>query len=124
MVVLDFWRHEVILFIHYDITSARERAYDQLRQSCAAQVLYCHQHLCALTMPFSFLKLPRELRDQIYLHCFPVSDGGTTVTPDLDRSRRETAGCDSSRTINGNVALLQACRQIHGEAAESLYGGR
>lgn len=59
-----------------------------------------------------FLKLPTELRFQIYKHIFiPVGDIG--VYED------ECLSCD----WHFEVQLLCVCKQVHGEALPILYGG-
>ena len=68
--------------------------------------------------------MPRELRDKIYADCFATKNGNNLVTPDSDRSRRQTPGCDTSCTVNGPIALLQTCRQVHDEGIDFLYKGR
>ena len=71
--------------------------------------------------PLRVLDFPREIRDHIYVYCFPVADNQQLVTPDALRSRRSTPGCDTSHTINGTIALLRTCRQVYEEASEMLY---
>ena len=68
-----------------------------------------------------FLDPPKELRDKIYEACFKTVAGGNLVTPDANRSRRTTAGCDTSHTINAPVAILRICKQVHNEVREVLY---
>ena len=53
-----------------------------------------------------FLRLPREIRNQIYVHYFDFKKG---------RIELEKDHC--------GTAVLRACRQTHQEATEVLYGG-
>ena len=67
------------------------------------------------------LSLPREIRKEIYALCFSITERRQLVTPDVKRIRRTTSNCDTSHTINGHVAILRVCRQLHEEALEGLY---
>jgi hypothetical protein len=82
---------------------------------------------------FSFLDLPRELRDLIYSYTFHVSGAIFIYTKDPYQPERKirskivrykNIGAPEPQSVYKHVStgLLQTCRQLHAETAPVLYG--
>ncbi|KAF2633076.1 hypothetical protein BU25DRAFT_329375 [Macroventuria anomochaeta] len=82
---------------------------------------------------FSFLDLPRELRDLIYSYTFHVAGAIFVYTKDPYQPERKlrskivrhkNAGVVEPQSVYKwiSTGLLQTCRQLHAEAAPVLYG--
>ncbi|KAH9877954.1 hypothetical protein J1614_003171 [Plenodomus biglobosus] len=87
----------------------------------------------ATNSQLSFLDLPRELRDMVYHHAFridgaifiysPNSYFGYTAAKAMIVRHRDEGPVEP--TPLGNripIALLRACRQLHSECSQVLYG--
>lgn len=93
-------------------------------------MLYFDQPLARQHMPFSFLQLPREIRDHIYFYSFTVSvDPPDTPPPkplpgSLSRDQKELVKSSIYYPFfphpENCTGLLLANRQIHSECKESL----
>lgn len=62
-----------------------------------------------MTSPFPFLRLPREIRNLIYVSLFQELV--------FDRNNPETRSDEAKKQLDPRLALLHVCRQIHAEAS-------
>ncbi|EPS40842.1 hypothetical protein H072_5269 [Dactylellina haptotyla CBS 200.50] len=66
--------------------------------------------------PSPFLRLPRELRDQIYTLVLSFD------TPKIPQASANPDFMSEYKHLSLDLSLLRACRQVHDEAAEIFYG--
>ncbi|SMQ53051.1 unnamed protein product [Zymoseptoria tritici ST99CH_1A5] len=91
--------------------------------------------------PFAFLRLPLELRQQVYAYLLPRTQDHNNPNPLADHARNFSAvqkrgargmiipqanatskGPSHVVWQRGNIHLMSVCRQVHDECAELLYG--
>ena len=93
----------------------RHESFDELEQRSRS--------LASLKPKFPLLKLPLELRLQIFSHLLPRAIENIR-TEGTDTLKADHPARDPNHVIwrRGNISLLCVCRQLHDECARLMYG--
>ena len=75
-------------------------------------------------VPFSFFRLPLDIRIIIYEELFSMPVAAKTITPDPSYRRRQLGRRFTERTVRYELAILRSCQQVHQEATAVLYGSK